>query len=149
MNDLFSSYGETAQPTRKWSSREKPEKPLSAFDKKMREKGRLNKAARLAERKRNREALRAEPRLVQFMKYLRTVQPQDSDALIDAIACSWLPAAALNVRIFALRMIDARANFLNRRLGNEALDDPFPVGLGGYPSVYFRARDFLHEGGRR
>lgn len=138
--NAFSSYGEANVPTRP----AKPVKGPSPLDVKQQERQRLAKSYRLWQRAHNRSVLEREPRLVGFMRYLKSVQPQDGAELIDAVKESWLPGSDQAVRIFALRMIQARCDKLNRKLGNEALDDPMPPEA----SIYLRAREILHAGGR-
>ncbi len=137
----FASYGTDTGHTPR---RPRKDKQPTALDLRMEEKQRLHKRYRLWVRDNNRAALAAEPRLVDFMRYLRTVRAEQAGELIDAIRNSWLPEAPLNVRIYALKMVDQRANTINRDMGNEALDDPMP----SETSVYFQARDILHPGGR-
>jgi hypothetical protein len=141
--NAFASYGEAKAPERP-RSKPKQEKAPSALDLKLQERQRLNRHYRLWRRAHNREVLGMEPRLVGFMRYLKTVQPRDSDDLLEAVRDSWLPGSAQEVRIFALRMIEARCDKLNRSMGNDALDDPMPP----ESSVYIEARDMLHAGGR-
>ena len=144
MTDLFSKYG--AEKSRERAPQKSViDKPLSPLELKMREKQRLSKAFRKWRRSENQAILTGEPRLRDFMKYIRTVDVTNGGELIDALdACQWMRSASLNVRIFALRMISARCDQINRRLGNEAFDDPIPPDTG----IYFLARDRLHEGGR-
>lgn len=119
-------------------------KPESALDKKMAEKQRLTRAYKLWQRKVREDTLLEEPRLRDFMRYLRTVQPEQADELLEQVRGSWLMDASQAVRIFALRLIARHSDRLNRRAGNEALDDPMPPET----SVYFEAREMLHAGGR-
>jgi hypothetical protein len=148
MTDLFSAYAQGAIPAsvqrRQAKAEARAEKAPSALDLKMAEKQRLNKMYRAWRRDHNRAVLASEPRLVGFMRYLKTITPETADELLEAIRGSWLVAAVLDVRIYALRMIDARANRINRMLGNDALNDPLPPAT----TVYFMARDLLHNGGR-
>ena len=126
-------------PRPKWEK-----KAPSPLDLKMEEKQRLNKEYRRWRAECNRAAVIAEPRLTGFMRYLRTVGAEQAQELIEAISTSWLITAPQSVRIFALRMISARCDKINRAFGLEPLDDPIPP----ESSVYFKARDLLHNGGR-
>jgi hypothetical protein len=142
--NAFLEHGMSAVPEKRQAA-PRPEKPLSALEKKMREKQRLSRSFRAWRRAEVKAVLASEPRLSGFLRYLRTVTPDKGDELLEALtACEWLRAAPLNTRIFALRMISARADKLNRMMGNEALDDPLPPET----SIYFVARDLLHAGGR-
>ena len=148
MTDLFSAYALDAIPApvqrRQAKTEARAEKAPSALDLKLAEKQRLNKMYRVWRRDHNRAVLAAEPRLVGFMRYLKTVQAEHADDLIEALRDSWLVRSVIDVRMYALRMIDARANRINRSLGREALNDPLPPET----SVYFEARALLHPGGR-
>lgn len=119
-------------------------KPESALDRKMAEKQRLTHAYKLWQREVRTETLTSEPRLRDFMRYLRTVTPEDGDEMLAEVTLSWLPQAAQSVRIFALRLIDRHAGRLARRMGDEPLNDPLPPET----NVYLRAREILHAGGR-
>ena len=141
--DAFADYGAEKAPEPR-RAKPKAEKPPSALELKMRERQRLHRNYRLWQRDHNQGVLRKEPRLVGFMRYLKTVRPETGDELLEAIEDSWLRKAAQDVRIFALRMIAARADKLNRDIGREALNDPMPPEM----SVYLKARALLHEGGR-
>lgn len=142
----FLQYGMAAAPERrKAAPGVRPEKPLSPLEARMREKQRLTRAFRVWRRNEVKAVLASEPRLGGFLRFLRKVTPENGDELIEALsACEWLRAAPLNTRIFALRMIAARCDKLNRMMGNEALDDPLPPET----SIYFQARALLHAGGR-
>jgi hypothetical protein len=140
--NAFSAYADEKVYTPPRARRK--DKAPSILDLKMEEKQRLTKAYRLWQRDCNRQAIAMEPRLVAFMRYLRTVHAKQADELIEAVQESWLPTAPQLVRIYALRMISARCDRINREFGLEALDDPNPPET----NVYFRARDLLHTGGR-
>lgn len=147
MSDLFSAYAATtgARDTIKdWDNKRATfnggVKDLSPLEKKMREKQRLSKSYMRWRRQETKEVVLSEPRLKNFLKFLRTVQPETGGDLIDAISvCEWLRSAPLKVRIFALRMIDARCNKINQQLGNDILDDPIPPET----SIYFQAKAIL------
>ncbi len=146
--NAFASYAEQAIPPsvqrRQAKAEAKAAKPLSELDKKMLEKQRLSKAYRAWVRSHRTEVLSAEPRLRDFLRYLRTVKADQGDELIEQITTSWLPASPQPVRLFALQLVDRHANKLVRQMGGEALNDPMPP----EPTVYFRARDVLHAEGR-
>lgn len=146
--DLFASYGTQTVPEKKSpqpGSFNGGVKAPSPLELKMREKQRLSRSFRKWRRAEVKIVLASEPRLRDFLKYLRTVDATKAADLIEAIdACDWLRRAALNVRIFALRMISARCDKINQMLGNEPLDDAMPPDT----SLYFQCRDRLHEGGR-
>lgn len=148
MSDLFSSYASEAIPPavqRKQAQREADAmKPLSALEKKMAERQRLSRAYRIWKRQWRTDQLTAEPRLRDFMRYLRTVRPATGGELLEAIAGSWLVKAARDVRLFALELVSRHCDRINRQLGFEALDDPMPP----QTSLYFEARELLHKGGR-
>ena len=142
--NAFASYADKAmQPAAKRKAAE-AEKPPSALDLKMGEKQRLNKAYRAWQRDHRAAVIEGEPRLRDFHRYLRKVTADQGDELIEQVTVSWLRDSTQDVRIFALRLIDRHANKLARRMGREALDDPMPPET----SVYFKARELLHPGGR-
>lgn len=134
--NAFATYGEASAP------RERKQKEPSALDLKMREKQRLHRSYKAALRKDRQEAFSTEPRLRDFMRWLR--RQDDPRELVEGVAESWLPSSTQNVRILALRLIDRHCNRLNRLAGFEALDDPLPP----ESNVFFRCRDLLHAGGR-
>lgn len=143
--NAFLDHAAVSIPAPVRRKQEHEEKPLSALELKMREKQRLSKAFKAWRRQVVKETMAAESRLTGFLRYLRTVTAETGHELIDAIEASeWLPVAPQPVRIFALRMIDARANRINQQLGNSILDDPIPPET----NVYFEARRLLHPGGR-
>jgi hypothetical protein len=143
--NAFAQYADAAAPKRPMTRAQRkagfaPSKLEQALD----EKARLSKRYKLWKRQQNNEVLASEPRLKDFLRYLKTVQPSDGAELIGAVETSWLPDAPQPVRIFALRMIGARCDKLNRQMGFAVLDDPLPPET----TVYFQARDLLHDGGR-
>lgn len=142
----FLNHGETVAPDRrKAKSVKQMEYTPTPVEARLQERDRLSKRYRRARRQEVREILASEPRLRDFLRYLKTVGPETGGELVDALdACDWLRASPQPVRLFALRMIDARCDRINRSLGNEALDDPMPPDL----SIYFKCRDILHYGGR-
>lgn len=143
--NVFAEYAlEAIPPAVRRRQAKQDAKPESALDKKMAERQRLTRAYKLWQRKVREETLVQEPRLRDFMRYLRTVKPEEGDDLLEQVRGSWLPASSQAVRIFALRLIASHCDRLNRRAGNEALDDPMPPET----SVYLEAREILHAGGR-
>lgn len=145
IEDMFAAYGAASIPApQRRAEMRRDDKMKSAFDLKIEEKQRLSARYRKWKTSEARATLASEPRLRDFNRYLRRVQPQDAGELIEAVATSWLPASPQDVRIYALRMIDRHCNRLNLRMGNEILDDPMPPET----SVYFLAREILHAGGR-
>lgn len=141
----FEEYASQAIPQSVQRRQAKQEaKPESVLDRKMAEKQRLTRAYKVWQREVRTETLASEPRLRDFMRYLRTVTPEDGNDMLAAVTSSWLPKAAQNVRIFALRLIDRHAGRLARRMGDEPLNDPLPPET----NVYLRAREILHAGGR-
>jgi hypothetical protein len=106
------------------------------------EKQRLSRAYRAWKRAWAREQYAAEPRLKNFRRYLRSVT--DGEELLEAIGTSWLPASPVEVRLFALRLVDARCQRLRLLAGEELLDDPWPPET----NVYFEAKAMLYPGGR-
>lgn len=134
--NAFASYGASA------ASRDRKKRGLSALDLKFAEKQRLSRAYKAMVRKDRVEAFQQEPRLRDFMRWLR--HQNEPHELIAGIAESWLLSASSNVRTLALRLINRHCDRLNRFMGNEALDDPLPP----EKSVYFHCRDLLHTGGR-
>lgn len=154
MTDMFSAYAaEKAPPARQIRDldhqRQKYNgglKELSPLEKKMREKQRLSRAYMQWKRKETKATLASEPHLSGFLRYLRTVTADTGGELLEAVAaCDWLLASPQPVRIFALRMIDARCNRINQQLGNDILDDPIPP----QGSIYFDAKALLYAGGRK
>lgn len=141
--NAFTQHGEAVAP--KWQPKKNPEYTPTPVEARLQERDRLSKRYRRLKRQEVREILAGEQRLRGFLRYLRTVGPEDGDDLLDALSeCDWLRASPQPVRLFALRMISARVDKVNRSLGFEALDDP----LWPETSIYFKARDILHKGGR-
>lgn len=136
--NAFTAYAERAAPR----ARKDATKAPSELEQKLAERNRLHKGYRKWKREQARAALKQEPRLKDFVRYLR--KAESGDELIEAVETSWLPQADIKVRLYALRMVSARCDHINRQNGFEALDDPFPY----EPTTYFRARDLLYPGGR-
>lgn len=144
MTDAFAAYGETAAPVFSDKRASRRKKEPSALDLKMEEKGRLHKAYKALKRQERIEILKAEPRLLDFMRYLRSVGPDQADELLDAIAASdWLMSAPQNVRAFALSRIARRQEKILLMAGLVPLDDPLPPET----SVFFKAQSLLRQGG--
>ncbi|QDZ07473.1 hypothetical protein FPZ24_08245 [Sphingomonas panacisoli] len=148
MTDAFASYGEAAAPIFTDPRANRRKKDPSALDLKMEEKGRLLKAYKAMRRKLRIEILAEEPRLLNLMRYLRSVGPDDGDELLAAIgACDWLMTAPQNVRAFALERIRRREDKIKLMMGERPLDDPLPPELGGRTTVFFEAQKLLRKGG--
>ena len=145
MSDLFASYADQAVSPAMQRRQAKAEaaKPKSALDLKMEEKQRLSKAYRLWKSAERAAVLAAEPRLRDFLRYLRSVRPDAAGELLEAIAGSWLVTSPRPIRLFALDLVRRHCDRINRRLGFEPLDDPIPPET----TLYFRARDLLYPGG--
>jgi len=116
----------------------------SELDKMEAEKQRLSRAYLAQNRADAKAILLQEPRLKTFRRYLKTVGAADADMLLDDIRQSWLPAAPVDVRIAALRLVEARCQRIRLSVGLNALDDPLPPET----NVYFEAKDLLYAGGR-
>ena len=137
MTDLFAAYATQAIPASVQRKQAKAEKPKSQLDLKMEEKQRLSRAYKASRRTRNAETLQKEPRLIDFARYLK--KSADSRELVEAITESWLPQAHEDVRHYALNLVSARCDCINRQNGFEALDDPMPPAT----STFFEARKAL------
>lgn len=144
MTDAFAQYGQ--QVGKRETKRKRNQvMALSPLEQRARERERLSRAYRAWRRAGTKAVLQSEPRLVGFLKYLRTVTAETGTELIEAVeVCDWLRTAPQATRIFALRMIAARCDRINQQLGNDVLDDPIPPET----STYFEARALLHPGGR-
>ena len=95
---------------------------------KQNERGRLNKAYRMAKREQWRELCQQEPRLIAFRRALR--RQRDARAFLARLADSWLRSAHPDVRYAALREIGRHADNMARREGRAGLDDPIPPQRG-------------------
>lgn len=144
MTDAFASYGETAAPTPADRRPNRRKKNPSVLDLKMEEKARLTRAYRASKKAERIAILKDEPRLLNFMRYLRSVGPDDGDELLESIEASdWLMSAPQSVRLFALSRIGRRQDKIKLMLGLRPLDDaPF-----GPPCVFGKARDLLRKAG--
>lgn len=142
--DTFASYGETAAPVFADPRANRRKKNPSQLDLKMEERARLSKAYRALKRLERIEILKAEPRLLNFMRYLRSVGADQADELLEAIANSdWLMTAPQVVRAFALSRIGRRQEKIRLMLGLIPLDDPMPPET----SLFFEAQKLLRQGG--
>ena len=141
--NLFANYAAEAIPLAVQRKQAKAEKPPSLLDLKMQEKQRLAKSYRLWKRDHARAVLEQEPRLKDFARFLR--KASDGHEITSAIAESWLPTSHIDIRLYALRLVMARCDRLDREAGFEALDDPLPPER----TTYFDARDLLHPGGAK
>jgi len=142
--DAFEAYGEQVAPVIADRRPNRRAKQPSALDLKMEEKARLTRAYKAAKRAERIEILKAEPRLLDFMRYLRSVTADQADDLLEAVADSkWLMSAPQTVRGFALSRIARRQEKLLLMLGMIPLDDPMPPET----SVFFEAQKLLRRGG--
>lgn len=145
MSNAFEAYGEQVAPIIADRRADRRKKAPSALDLKMEEKQRLHKSYRAMKRQERIEILKAEPRLLNFMRYLRGVGTDQGDELLEAIATSdWLMRAPANVRGFALSRIARRQEKIQLMIGTIPLDDPMPPEI----SVFFEAQRLLRTGGR-
>lgn len=116
--------------------------PLEA---KLQERQRLSTAYKIWKRKERRRILEAEPRLLGFLKFVRKMEANNADELIDAISvCDWLLNADQETRIFALNLIQKRADRINLLLGLPVFSDPMPPAT----NVYLECRKLLGSRGR-
>lgn len=150
IDDLFSSYGAEAAPARRDDRADRQLKAPSKLDLKFAEAKRLSNAYRAMKRQERSEILKSEPRLLDFIRYLRKLTADSGDELLEAIRESWLPASAGSVRYFALTLVGRKVDKIRQSLGLQILDDDLPEHLGGPPgvSVFFAAREILVPGGR-
>lgn len=142
--NAFAEYAMEAIPVAEQRRQAKQPKPESALEKKMAEKQRLSRAYKVWQRAVREETIAVEPRLKNFIRYLRTVKPEEADEMLAEVRGSWLPTSCVAVRLLALRLIARHCDRLNRRAGNEPLNDPLPPET----NAYFKARAILYAGGR-
>ncbi len=144
MTDAFSQYADERSYRGLPKKQEKLARGPSELDLKQAEKQRLARDYRAWKRAWTREQLTAEPRLKAFRRYLKQVGPEDGEELLEAIGTSWLPAAPVDVRLFALRLVDQRCERIRLLMGIEPQDDPLPPET----CIYFEARAILYPGMR-
>lgn len=144
MTDAFATYGEQAAPVVADRRPGRRKKNPSKLDLRMEEKARLTRAYRIAKRAERIAILESEPRLLNFMRYLRSVGADQGSELLDAIGASdWLPGAPQAVRAFALSRIARRQEKIRLLVGLVPLDDPLPPET----SLFFEAQKLLRVGG--
>lgn len=142
--NMFAEYGLEASPPRNGPAPSR-EKVPSALEKKLEERQRLTRAYRAAKREERIAILAEEPRLLDFMRYLRRLTINDGDELLEALADSWLINASADVRHFALHLVGRRTDKLRQSVGLTELDDPLPPDT----SVFTEARRLLTAAGER
>jgi hypothetical protein len=101
------------------------------------EKQRLVKAYLTRKRQEWAALYAREPRLAILKKQVR--REQDPAQLLCALADSWVRFADADIRLAALRIIDAQANRMARQQGGQALDDPIPPSR----NVFLAAKEIL------
>ena len=94
------------------------------LEQKQAEKQRLSKAYKSRKREEWAALFKGEPRLSAFKKAIR--RERSGAGLLVVTADSWVRTAPADIRLAALKIIDAQANRLARQRGGEALDDPLP-----------------------
>jgi len=142
--DAFASYGAQAAPVLADPRANRRKKNPSQLDLKMEERARLTRAYKALKRAERIEILKAEPRLLDFMRYLRRITADQGDELLEAIAASdWLMHAPQLVRAFALSRIARRQEKIRLMLGLVPMDDPMPPET----SLFFEAQKLLRKGG--
>lgn len=142
--NAFEAYGEQKAPTPQDRRPNRRKKNPSPLDLKMEERQRLTRTYRMLKRQERINILATEPRLLDFMRYLRKVGADDGDELLEAIEASdWLMAANADVRHFALSRIGVRESRIKLSLGLMPLDDPLPPDT----SVFFEAQRLLRKAG--
>jgi hypothetical protein len=140
----FEAYGSEAAPVIADNRANRRAKAPSQLDLKMEEKQRLHRTYKLLKRQERIAILKTEPRLLNFMRYLRSVTGEQADELLDAIAGSdWLMTAPQSVRAFALSRVARRQEKILLMVGAIPLDDPMPPET----SVFFKAQALLRQGG--
>jgi hypothetical protein len=145
MTNPFLDYGADKAPVIPDRRADRRAKKPSALDLKMEEKQRLTKAYKATRRLHRIAVLADEPRLLDFMRYLRRVGPDDGDELLLALRdCDWLLDAPQRVRLFALERVASREDKIRLSLGLVPFSDPMPPAT----SVYLEARAILSSRGR-
>lgn len=106
------------------------------LEEKQAEKQRLSKAYKARKRAQWVALFQQEPRLAEFKRTIR--RHCDPAATLLLLADSWVRFASDDIRLAALRIIDAHANRMARFAGGEALSDP----LEGR-NVFMAAKEML------
>lgn len=151
LSDPFTALGEAQapaganHPANRFAK--KHEADLSPLEKKLRERQRLSAAFQKMRTAQRKAVLEQEPRLRDFMRYLRSV-PKNGDDLPAVLQKSWLPKAPREVRLLALELVTRRCDQINRSSGFEPLDDPLPPTLGGYDDTRRKCAAVLYKDGR-
>lgn len=141
----FETYGTAKAPVIPDNRANRRAKAPSKLDLKMEEKQRLSKAYKASRRLARIAILKEEPRLLDFMRFLRRVGPDNGGELLEALAaCDWLKNASQNIRLFALERIARRADKILLAIGETPFCDPMPPET----NVYQQARAILASGGR-
>lgn len=123
-------------------------KAPTALELKLQEKQRLSRGYKAWKRAERRRLIEAEPRLLDLIRYVRKLQVDGGDDLIDAVSvCGWLLNAEPDVRRLALNIIQQRADRINLLLGLPTLSDPIPPELGGTTNVFHECRRLLSQRG--
>jgi hypothetical protein len=142
--NAFEAYADATGYRGLPKKQEKAAQGPSQLDLMQEEKGRLQASYKRWQREHAKSMFVAEPRLKNFRRYLKSVGANDGEELLDAVRTSWLPASPVDVRVFALRLLDARCQRIRLLIGEDPLDDPLPPET----SVYLEARAVLYPGGR-
>jgi hypothetical protein len=112
---------------------------------KLQEKQRLTRTYKAWKRSERRRLIEAEPRLLNLIRFVRKLQADGGDELIEAVAaCDWLMNSDADTRIFALTLIQNRADRINLLLGLPVFSDPVPP----ESNVYLECRALLTTRGR-
>lgn len=128
--DAFGDFGATATPVKR-------AKPAATRQEKFDEKKRLSVAYRRERARMNAETLAAEPRLRDFARFVRSCST--GAEIVDAIRTSWLPTAPDEVRFYALRIVSAFCDKMDRLAGFDPPHDPLPPET----STFFEAKEAL------
>lgn len=110
---------------------------MTTLQEKQAEKQRLAKAYLSRKRAEWAALYQREPRLASFKKAVR--RETDPARALLMLADSWVRFADADVRLAALRLIDAQANRMARQQGREALSDPIPPAR----NLFLAAREML------
>lgn len=98
--------------------------PHKTLQDKQDEQGRLAKAYRARKKAEWIEAVANEPRLIELQRDIRAMR--SPGGILAYLRGSWVLAASSDVRLYALRIVNAHADKMVRAAGGEALDDPLP-----------------------